>query len=138
MTAARVRAKIDGDIATLLRPGTLPAEAFAPYIAHLKLPEEQAQPIAPGMLKSHYAPRATVRLNADEKREGEAYLAFGPTAIEADANLSYSGDLTEAARNLFALLRALDKPDIHTIAVAPIPFGGLGDAINDRLQRAAA
>jgi len=130
--------KIEGDVATLLRPGAIPAEAFAPYIAKLSLPRKHAQPIAPGMLQSHYAPQAKVRLNATEKRDGEAFLAFGPTELDADANLSPSGDLKEAAQNLFACLRTLDKPGIGAIAIAPIPYGGLGDGINDRLQRAAA
>jgi len=130
--------KIEGETAILLRPGSLTAEDFLPFISDLRLASEDSPVAAPGMLKSHYAPRAKVRLNARDKRDGEAYLAFGPTPIDADANLSAKGDLTEATQNLFALVRVLDKPGIDTIAVAPIPYGGLGDAINDRLQRAAA
>ena len=128
--------KIDNNRATLLRPGTLPAESFAPYISDLRLPENPNAVIAPGMLKSHYAPKASVRLNALEKRAGETYLAFGQTDIEADMNLSPTGDLAEAARNLYHALRALDTAPV--IAVAPIPMTGIGEAINDRLQRAAA
>ena len=89
------------------------------------------------MLSSHYAPGLPVRLNADSARPGEAWLAFGP-APRATANLSPSGDLAEAAANLFAFLRAFDKADFTGIAVMPIPNEGLGLAINDRLRRAAA
>lgn len=128
--------KIDGDIATLLRPGTLAAEALAPYISDLRLAGDSAEISAPGMLKSHYAPKARVRLNAEEKRPGEAYLGFGKRAQKSDMNLSPSGDLAEAARNLYAYLRALDTVDV--IAVAPVPQDGIGFGINDRLQRAAA
>lgn len=95
---------------------------------------------APGMMKSHYAPRAALRLNAPGPEEGEAYLAFGPVRTEASnlLNLSESGDLKESARNLFAYLHALDATGMARIAVAPIPEEGLGEAINDRLRRAAA
>ena len=90
---------------------------------------------APGMLASHYAPNAALRLNAKSPEAGEAYLAFG--AGEGTLNLSPSGDLHEAARNLFAMLHELDARAVR-IAVAPIPRTGLGEAINDRLKRAAA
>lgn len=128
--------KIEGDRAILLRPGAIPVEAFIPYISDLRFAETASAPIAPGMLKSHYAPRAKVRLNAVRKQAGEAYLAFGPTQIDADFNLSPNGDLTEAARNLYGALRSLDN--VEVIAIAPIPTLGLGAAINDRLNRAAA
>ncbi len=128
--------RIYSDHAKLLRPGSTPTTDFVPFISDLRLPEQSAAPSAPGMLKSHYAPKAAVRLNATEKRPGEAYLAFGPTEIVADMNLSETGNLSEAAQNLYACLRALDK--VKTIAIAPIPQEGLGEAINDRLQRAAA
>ncbi|MGE3877391.1 MAG: Sua5 family C-terminal domain-containing protein, partial [Parvibaculaceae bacterium] len=88
-------------------------------------------------LESHYAPRARLRLNARRVKPGEAYLAFGP-APEARFNLSPRGALTEAAANLFRLLHELDAAGTETIAVAPIPDHGLGEAINDRLRRAAA
>ncbi len=96
--------------------------------------------MAPGQLASHYAPTRPVRLDAKAPVAGEAYLAFGP---EPDAqgpllNLSASGDLGEAAHNLFAMLRALDRADVTAIAVAPIPDESLGEALNDRLRRAAA
>lgn len=96
---------------------------------------------SPGQVASHYAPHAALRLNAREARAGEALLAFGPDmprGATITRNLSAKGDLREAAVNLFAMLRALDKAGAKTIAVMPIPNEGLGEAINDRLQRAAA
>jgi L-threonylcarbamoyladenylate synthase len=92
------------------------------------------------MLASHYAPQARLRLNATELHAGEALLAFGPGALaggEPMLNLSESGDLVEAAANLFSHLRALDAAGAGTIAVMPVPQIGLGEAINDRLQKAA-
>ena len=108
----------------------------------LTAPSAAAQPVAPGMLASHYAPRATLRLDARDIRPGEAVLAIGrlpPNAAAAVAtiNLSESGDLAEAANRFFAALRALDTK-AGAIAVMPIPEAGLGEAINDRLRRAAA
>jgi len=98
------------------------------------------RPASPGMLARHYAPAARLRLDAEEVRAGEALLAFGPTVPKhaaATINLSPSGDLVEAAANLFSALRALDAAGAEAIAVMPIPHSGLGAAINDRLQRAA-
>ena len=101
-------------------------------------------PLAPGMLTSHYAPRTRLRLNADRIAPGEALLAFGSVQIAGvgDAkkvlNLSQHGDLVEGAANLFSHLRALDTVGASAIAVMPIPDQGLGEAINDRLGRAAA
>ncbi|MBN8996723.1 MAG: threonylcarbamoyl-AMP synthase [Rhizobiales bacterium] len=129
----------------LLRPGGLArAEIEAVLGRPLGTIEGDAtRPLAPGMLASHYAPAAAVRLNAAEVREGEALLAFGPI-LPADAgraaavvNLSARGDLIEAAARLFAALRELDGK-AATIAVMPVPGEGLGEAINDRLARAAA
>ena len=104
--------------------------------------ESQAdeQPASPGRLPSHYAPNASLRLNAKNVREGEMMLAFGPDAPKKiiGLNLSPTGDLVEAATNLYAYLHILDDTGIKSIAVMPIPHGGLGAAINDRLQRAAA
>jgi len=97
--------------------------------------------IAPGMLASHYAPRARLRLDAAEARDGEVLLAFGePPAARPKQilNLSKRGDLVEAAANLFSHLRALDAAGATAIAVMPVPHEGLGEAINDRLRRAAA
>jgi L-threonylcarbamoyladenylate synthase len=101
-------------------------------------------PLAPGQLASHYAPQAGVRLEAQDVTAGEALLAFGPQlpsgAAQAKAvlNLSASGDLVEAAANLFSHLRALDAVGAAGIAVMRVPHEGLGEAINDRLRRAAA
>jgi len=119
----------------LLRPGTIPADAIETIWPGLTRPSGDANsPSSPGQLLRHYAPNAKLRLNADAPREGEAFLGFG--AGSATLNLSPQGDLTEASANLFAMLRALD--DNHTsIAVAKIPATGLGEAINDRLIRAA-
>lgn len=128
--------KIEEYHAILLRPGAIPIEDFVPYISDLRLPTDKARISAPGMLKSHYAPNALIRLNAKIKRPGENYIAFGPTDIDAEFNLSENGNLAEAAQNLYKALRLLDKVD--TIAVAPIPKTGLGASINDRLKRAAA
>jgi L-threonylcarbamoyladenylate synthase len=133
----------------LLRPGGLPRADIERVLGRALLapPDEAgtdtAQPLAPGMLASHYAPRAMVRLNASRVEAGEALLAFGPDPVPgADAatavmNLSARGDLTEAAAHLFGYLRALDAGGARAIAVMPIPHHGLGEAINDRLRRAA-
>ncbi len=122
--------------ATLLRPGGVPQTAIEAMIdAKLAVPSVHASVTAPGQLTSHYAPHAGVRLNATTARTGEALLGFG--AMQSDFNLSYAGDLTEAAARLFDGLHILDAMD-RPIAVAPIPETGLGVAINDRLRRAAA
>jgi L-threonylcarbamoyladenylate synthase len=137
------------DAATLLRPGGLPRADIEGVLGRaLKQPPEDpdghgGQPLAPGMLASHYAPRTRVRLNADHVEAGEALLAFGSDAIPgvdaaaAVMNLSGRGDLAEAAANLFGYLRALDSKGARAIAVMPVPHHGLGEAINDRLRRAA-
>src|SRR5690606_2028766 len=100
---------------------------------------DQARPVAPGQLASHYAPDALVRLNADTPEEGEVWIGFGP-AEGAALNLSEGGDLAEAAARLFDILRRADRLAGvgGRIAVAPIPMTGVGLAINDRLGRAAA
>jgi L-threonylcarbamoyladenylate synthase len=133
----------------LLRPGGLPRTAIEQVLGHAvgRPPEEpethSGQPLAPGMLASHYAPRTQVRLNAHRLEPGEALLAFGPDPIPggeaaaATLNLSARGDLTEAAASLFSHLRALDTANARAIAVMPVPHEGLGEAINDRLRRAA-
>ena len=133
----------------LLRPGGLPREAIERVLgrALASVPEhtgvETDVPLAPGMLASHYAPRTPVRLNADQVEPNEALLAFGPGIVagsnhaKAVMNLSARGDLNEAAANLFGYLRTLDTRNAHTIAVMPVPHHGLGEAINDRLRRAA-
>lgn len=122
--------------ASLLRPGGIPVEALEQALGHpLEIRDGSEAISAPGQLRSHYAPAASVRLNATEWRDGEATLGFGK--MVADLNLSPSGDLTEAAANLFGYLHALDATG-QPIAVSPIPVHGLGAAINDRLTRAAA
>ena len=133
----------------LLRPGGVPRDGIERVLGHaLEQPTPGAEsdtvkPLAPGMLGSHYAPRSRLRLNAERIEAGEALLAFGPAMPEgadgakAVMNLSARGDLVEAAANLFSYLRALDSRAARAIAVMPIPQDGLGEAINDRLRRAA-
>jgi L-threonylcarbamoyladenylate synthase len=133
----------------LLRPGGLPRGEIERVLGRaLVQPPQDAdndsgQPLAPGMLASHYAPRTAVRLNASSVEPGEALLAFGPATVPGvDAarsvmNLSARGDLNEAAANLFGYLRTLDTKGAHAIAVMPVPGHELGEAINDRLRRAA-
>ena len=120
---------------TLLRPGGLAAEAIEAALGQ-PLAAPGSAITSPGQLASHYAPGAPVRLSANAKHPGEKLLGFGAVA-GADLNLSPSGDLTEAAANLFAMLHAIDD-GTSPIAVSPIPETGLGRAINDRLRRAAA
>ncbi len=138
------------EVPMLLRPGGVPRESIehvlgrplknAPADAH----GDNGQPLAPGMLTSHYAPHTHVRLNAQSLGPGEALLAFGSAALPgqdqaaAVMNLSESGNLAEAASRLFGYLRSLDTVGARAIAVMPIPRHGLGEAINDRLRRAAA
>jgi L-threonylcarbamoyladenylate synthase len=124
----------DGDRPLLLRPGAVPREEIEDLIGPLGRPGNLIQ--SPGMMASHYAPRAALRLNAGEIESGEVLLGFGDV-VGAKLNLSPAGDLREAAANLFAMLRALDKSATQ-IAVSPIPDHGIGEAINDRLRRAAA
>jgi L-threonylcarbamoyladenylate synthase len=127
----------------LLRPGAVPRQAIEALLGR-KLADatiDAAKPSSPGQLESHYAPHAAIRLNARDIRPGEALLAFGPDSPATNGpsiNLSATGDLVEAATRLFAALRDLDQPGTRTIAVMPIPDTGLGEAINDRLMRAAA
>jgi L-threonylcarbamoyladenylate synthase len=128
----------------LLRAGGIARDEIEVVLGQsLGTPGQAGQPSAPGMLPSHYAPRASVRLNAREVRPGEALLAFGSVgpnnaqAAVATVNLSATGDLAEAAQRFFAALRILDAK-ATTIAAMPIPEEGLGEAINDRLRRAAA
>jgi L-threonylcarbamoyladenylate synthase len=132
----------------LLRPGGVPRAEIERVLGHAlaEVPDAtlEAAPMAPGQLASHYAPHAALRLKAAGVHPGEALLAFGPVLPPGAAgaarvlNLSARGDLIEAAANLFSHLRALDAPDVTMIAVMPVPHHGLGEAINDRLQRAQA
>ncbi|MBR0827364.1 threonylcarbamoyl-AMP synthase [Bradyrhizobium manausense] len=133
----------------LLRPGGLARERIEAVLGEpltrppADVESDSSQPLAPGMLASHYAPRAQVRLNARNVAPGEALLAFGPERLPgcemaaSVMNLSVSGDLDEAAANLFGYLRSLDAKSPRGIAVMAIPEDGLGEAINDRLRRAA-
>ncbi len=129
----------DGETAILLRPGALARSELEPITGALKSPQ-QGRVSSPGMLESHYAPNAKLRLDVKTPKRNEAFLAFGPTTAEAGTmlNLSPRGDTREAAGNLFAMLRKLDASGAASIAVMPIPDEGLGEAINDRLRRAAA
>ena len=131
-----VVACLDGPL-RLLRPGGMDRAAIERVVGPLAEAQADAKR-SPGRLALHYAPDAPVRLEASGPREGEAYLAFGP-APDAPLvwNLSATGDVREAAANLFAYLRAADRTKPSAIAVAPIPETGLGEAINDRLKRAA-
>jgi L-threonylcarbamoyladenylate synthase len=124
----------DDDRPLLLRPGAVPREEIQDLVGPLGRPGSLIQ--SPGQLASHYAPRAGLRLNAGEIESGEVLLGFG-NVTGAKLNLSPKGDLREAAANLFAMLRELDKVATK-IAVSPIPDTGIGEAINDRLRRAAA
>jgi len=131
----------------LLRAGGVPREEIEKTLGQkieIAGNGDADAPASPGRLASHYATRARLRLNVREVKEGEALLAFGeplPQGAELSKltlNLSHSGNLTEAAANLFAYMRAMDEAGVSAIAVAPIPKKGLGEAINDRLTRAAA
>ncbi len=132
-----------GSVPILLRSGAIPAETIEAVLEFRLARGEDAteKPRSPGQLASHYAPRAHVRLDALSTQAGEALLAFGPSLPPTTGpviNLSKTGDLLEAAANLFAALRSLDQSGATAIAVMPIPENGLGEAINDRLRRAAA
>jgi len=133
---------LTGCVPVLLRPGGISLEELMAVFGDIAMPTPgEKTPRAPGSLPSHYAPNLPVRLDAKAARPGEALLAFGPDAPPGFAEvawLSRTGDLTEAAANLFAALRQLDRPEFSAIAVMPIPERGLGRAINDRLRRAAA
>ncbi|MCA3756667.1 MAG: threonylcarbamoyl-AMP synthase [Phenylobacterium sp.] len=125
------------DTPRLLRPGRITRDQIEALVGPLAEAQADARR-SPGRLTRHYAPEAPVRLEARERRAGEIHLVFGPASPSPDTlNLSPSGDLVEAAANLFAFLREADARRPAGIAVAPIPHEGLGEAINDRLCRAA-
>lgn len=138
--------KVEGETIRLLRPGGLDAAAVEAIIGRPVLRNEKAGAAieAPGMLASHYAPDAPVRLNARDVRPGEVLIRFGGAALPGEAeaamvlDLSPGGDLAEAAANLFGYMKQADAAGAGAIAFSPIPDTGLGEAINDRLQRAAA
>ncbi len=131
----------------LLRPGGVARESIEAVLGHAlasAAPGDAARPLAPGGLAPHYAPSARVRLDVDSLAPGEALLTFagarppGSERAAAVLDLSPSGDLTEAAAQLYGALRRLDAAGVHAIAVVPLPAWGLGEAIADRLARAAA
>jgi L-threonylcarbamoyladenylate synthase len=130
------------DVARLLRPGGVARDRLEALVGPLESAGTAVdpRPRSPGQLESHYAPLLPVRLDATEVAADEALLAFGPQPPAGGLvtlNLSLAGDLDEAARNLFAMLRALDRSGAVRIAVMPVPGRGLGEAIRDRLRRAA-
>lgn len=129
-----VVALLPGEPARLLRPGSVTRGQIEDVIGLLAEAEADAKR-SPGRLALHYAPDAPVRIDVETPADGEAFLAFGPS--DSPFNLSPGRDLAEAAANLFAMLRAADRTKPSAIAVAPIPHEGLGEAINDRLRRAA-
>ena len=130
-------AVLPGQPVRLLRPGAIERGRIEAVVGPL---DDGATPgvMAPGQLASHYAPRAALRLNARRAGPDEVLLGFGPDAPADAANLSPAGDTVEAAARLYQLLRELDEGGARVIAVMPVPEAGLGLAINDRLQRAAA
>lgn len=126
----------------ILRPGAITAEAIATVLGETigRWDNATQRPKAPGMLYRHYAPNLPLRLNVDSTHPDEGLLAFGepiPGTAMQTLNLSATRDLTEAAANLFKMLRSLDQSGCKGIAVMPIPKTGIGVAINDRLERAA-
>ena len=125
-----------GDRPRLLRPGSVTRSDLEAVIGPLEDDADDGHR-SPGRLTLHYAPDAPVRIEAEEARPGEILLGFGPGVGEARWSLSATGDRTEAAARLFRLLREADREHPTTIAVSPIPDRGLGEAINDRLRRAA-
>ena len=130
--------KVDGDKIIILRPGFVTAEMIEEVTGIKPEFSNSGKIEAPGMMKSHYAPNASVQLNCETCDEGAALLAFGKQEAETIFNLSVSGDLREAAANLYLGLKKLDETGVGKICVSPIPNEGLGVAINDRLQRASA
>ena len=133
---------ISGDTPCLLRPGSITHAQLERVLKSTVLRHSAESPIlSPGQLASHYAPSIPVRLNVTEIHSGEALLAFGDDSLLQPVcttlNLSPSGDLAEAASHLFGYMRQLDVPEHKGIAVMLIPDSGIGEAINDRLRRAA-
>lgn len=127
-----------GKPSLLLRPGGIARDRIEAVIGEALTMADGSAIIAPGMLKSHYAPGASLRLDAAIAEPDELLLGFGPDAPSGALNLSPTGDMREAAQNLFSYLRQLDAQKPSRIAVMPIPHEGLGEAINERLSRAAA
>lgn len=132
---------LTGERPVLLRPGGVTREELEDAIGPIEaVSETSLKPSSPGMLASHYAPRVALRAGVRDIRAGEALLSFGRhelTGFAEERNLSPTGDLAEAAANLFVMMRALDRPEYTGIAAMTVPDQGLGRAINDRLERAA-
>ncbi len=147
---------LSGEVPIILRPGAVTSEDLEPYLGQVEIDmgaheKPQSEIKSPGQLLKHYAPKIPVRLHAVDVQQDEALLAFGSIKFmgmkagghvkdmpdTAFRNLSESGDLNEAAKNLFMMLRDLDKPEHKAIAVMDIPNQGIGVAMNERLQRAA-
>ena len=130
-----------GAFPVVLRPGSVTAGMLREAVGQVGMAGTDGGYISPGMLASHYAPEKRLRLNAADVKKGEALLAFGAAILPGAGvveNLSERGDLRAAAANLFRMLRILDASAAASIAAMPIPHEGIGEAINDRLQRAAA
>ena len=132
---------LDGGTITMLRPGAITAEMISKITGvEVQSHEADGKILAPGMMKSHYAPNAQVELNVTDPSIDCGYLGFGAASPEntRTINLSTKNNLAEAAANLYSGLKSLDEMGVETICVHPIPNEGLGIAINDRLMRAAA
>ena len=121
----------------ILRSGGIPIEQIESIIGPISVCDNDNMILSPGMLDRHYAPDTTIRLNATKFSQTENVIGFGPDAPNSAFNLSSTGDLIEAASNLFNFMHKLNKPGAKPIAVMPIPEVGLGLAINDRLRRSA-
>lgn len=130
-------AVLPGEPLRQLRPGAISREKLESVAGPIG-DAEDGEITAPGQLASHYAPAAAMRLNANAAGDDEVLIGFGPDAPHGALNLSKSGDVIEAAANLYRMIREADRQGAATIAVMPIPVSGLGEAINDRLTRAAA
>ncbi|MCL1629715.1 L-threonylcarbamoyladenylate synthase [Roseibaca sp. V10] len=127
----------EGDKAVMLREGGISAEQIAAVLGQPPRQRDNARITAPGQMLSHYAPQARVRLNVSKPDTNEVWIGFGPNCAGATFSLSPSGDLGEAAANLFSTLHKADAMG-RPIAIAPVPDHDIGAAINDRLRRAAA
>lgn len=128
---------VNGEIITLLRPGSISVDTISETTGLPVYDRDISLITAPGQLASHYAPNAAVKLNCDQPSD-TAFVGFASIEGKRDLNLSPSGDLAEAAHNLFDFLRKADARSNGSISIAPIPKTGIGIAINDRLERAAA
>lgn len=129
---------LSGETPILLRTGGITKDQIKRTIGPILLPSNKSKISSPGMLNRHYAPDIPIRINVTKFSKSENVIGFGPDAPPSALNLSYKGDLVEAAANLFNFMHELNKPGAKPIAVMPIPKQGLGLAINDRLRRASS